>query len=74
MENKASAIEPVEVPVVQVVVDSKPIEKTNSVQELEQAAISISSPDAVRRLELEVGKPRLYDSSPLRIIEGRKTD
>ena len=36
------------------------------------AAISITTPDAVRVLQLEVGKPRLYDSSPLRIIEGRQ--
>jgi len=74
MENKAPTNELVEVPVTQVVVDPKPIKKTNSVQEIEQAAISISTPDAVRLLELEVDKPRLYDSSPLRIIEGRKAE
>ncbi len=33
-------------------------------------AIAISTPDAVRILPLEAGQPRLYDSTPLRIIEG----
>jgi hypothetical protein len=34
MENKAPAMEPVKVPVAQVVVDSKPIEKINLVEDL----------------------------------------
>jgi hypothetical protein len=34
----------------------------------ESAAITVSSPDAVRILKLESGQPRLYDSNPLRVI------
>jgi serine/threonine protein kinase len=49
----------------------KPVEtsKTASVPGL-AAEIRITTPDQVRVLKLEKGQPRLYDSDPLRVIEG----
>jgi hypothetical protein len=38
------------------------------------ASITISTPDPVKVTELVIGKPRLYDSNPLRVIENVSPD
>lgn len=54
-----------------VAVESAPTVTTASIVTPQPIAqIRILTPDAVRVLKLEKGQPRLYDSNPLRVIEG----
>jgi len=41
----------------------------HSAAQVASPAVTITSPDAIKVMNLEVGQPRLYDSKPLRVIE-----
>ncbi len=57
-------------PLAVVISEHKQIDGNNSVVNQKQAAITISTAVDIHILPLKEGQPRLYNSNPLRIIEG----